>query len=114
MKIPTHRPKIRYATIFVFPPPSGNDRPVVSTTPDRLTVSPGDVVDWTIVDATGAFKNSRLTIGWKERSPFEKDPSFRRGRASRVPVARVPTGRYRYSVVIDGEVVFDPEVEVMN
>jgi hypothetical protein len=108
------RPEVRYATIFVFP---GREKgaPAVSMTPERLTVRRGEVVDWTIVDQTGMVKTGRVSIRWKERSPIEKEPSFKRARFARARVrAEVPTGRYRYSVAIDGKVVFDPELEIMS
>ena len=108
------RPEVRYATIFVFPSREKGAAPLVSMTPERLTVQPGEIVDWTIVDHAGVVKPSRVTISWKERSPVEKEPSFKRARFSRSRVAQVPAGRYRYSVAIDGKLVFDPELEIMS
>ena len=108
------RPEVRYATIFIFPACGPSERPIVSTTPERLTVRSGEIIDWTIVDATGRVKPGRVTIGWKGRSPVEGDLAFTKTRFTRVVVAKVPNGRYKYNVAIDGNVVFDPEVEVMN
>jgi len=109
-----NRPEVRYATIFIFPACGPSEMPIVSTTPERLTVRSGEVIDWTIVDATGRVKPGRVTIGWKGRSPLEGDTSFKRARFTRAVVAKVPNGRYKYNVAIDGKVIFDPEVEVMN
>jgi len=109
------RPEVRYATIFIFPACGPSEMPIVSTTPERLTVKSGEIIDWTIVDATGRVKPGRVTIGWKGKSPVEREPVFeRKARFSRVVVAKVPNGRYKYNVAIDGKVIFDPEVEVMN
>jgi hypothetical protein len=113
------RPEVRYATIFVFPgrakDEKGTDAPGVSMTPERLTARRGEIVDWTIVDQTGVVKTSRISILWKERSPIDKEPSFKRARFARARVlAEAPPGRYRYSVAIDGKVVFDPELEIMS
>jgi hypothetical protein len=38
----------------------------------------------------------------------------RKSRFTRAVVAKVRNGRYKYNVAIDGKVIFDPEVEVMN
>jgi hypothetical protein len=99
----------------VFPGRDKGSAPAVSMTPERLTVRRGEIVDWTIVDANGVVKPSRITIRWKDRSPIEKEPSFRRARFARARVlSEVPAGRYRYSIAIDGKVVFDPELEIMS
>jgi hypothetical protein len=109
------RPEVRYATIYVLPSRDKGGAPSVSMSPERLTARKGDIVDWTIVDHQSGVKSSRITIQWKDRSPVDKEPSFRRARFSRVRVVtEVPPGRYRYSVAIDGKVVFDPELEIMN
>lgn len=110
-----NRPEVRYATIFIFPACGPSEMPIVSTTPERLTVRSGEIIDWTIVDATGRVKPGRVTIGWKGQSPVEGDLSFdRKARFTRGVVAKVKNGRYKYSIAIDGKVIFDPEVEVMN
>lgn len=106
------RPTVHYATLYLF----GDDTRVRvgSVTPERLTVRVGDIVDWTIVDATGTVVDSRrVSIRWKDRNPLAKETVFER-RGVRSPVRRVPKGIYRYSLVLDNEELFDPEVEVMN
>lgn len=106
------RPTVHYATLYLFG--SGNEVTVGSVTPERLTVRVGDIVDWTIVDATGSVVDSRrVSIRWKDRNPLAKDTVFER-RATRSPIRRVPKGVYRYSLVLDNRELFDPEVEVMN
>lgn len=107
------RVRVKYATIFLFPPPAKGKGPVVSTSPERLTVREGDVVDWTVVDASGQAGQYKVTIGWEGRSPLKKEPEpF--DRTSRVSVKKVKPAIYKYSVLIDGKVVFDPELEVVS
>jgi hypothetical protein len=105
------RAKVKYATIFVFPStPKG--KAVVSATPETLTVRAGDVVDWTVVNATAT--PGRISIKWKDKNPLKGEPKeFER--AARATVrSDVKSGRkYRYSILLDGVEVFDPELEVM-
>jgi hypothetical protein len=108
----TESREVRYITIFIHPPTGKEAVPFVSTSPERLTVRRGDIVDWTIVDVTGKVPVSKVTVVWRGKSPVEKDPYFRR-RFARATVAG-PKGIYKYSIAIAGKVVFDPEVEVMN
>lgn len=107
------RPTVHYATLYLFG--TGAEVTVGSVTPERLSVRVGDLVDWTIVDATGAkIDPKRVTIRWKgERSPLAKEARFE-GRAARSPIRRGSKGTYRYSLVLDERELFDPEVEVMN
>ena len=64
------RPKVRYATIFVFPG-GAKGKVRVNATPETLTVRPGDTVDWTIVNAASDASAGRVSIGWKDRQPAE-------------------------------------------
>lgn len=106
------RPTVHYATLYLFG--NGQEVTVGSVTPERLTVRAGDLIDWTIVDATGSVVDPRrVTIRWKDRNPLAKEAVFER-RAARSPIRRVPKGIYRYSLVLDGRELFDPELEVMN
>lgn len=107
------RPRVRYATIFVFPPPARGKAPVVSTSPERLTVRAGESVEWTIVNASGT--PGRLSIGWEKRNPLkgESGSPFER-RARDVVRAKAEPGIYKYNVLLDGKVVFDPELEIMS
>ena len=108
--MPAKRPKVRYATIYVFPAGAKGVR--VSAAPERLTVKPGDVVDWTIVNATSGAAGE-VSIAWKGRSPMTEEPKpFER--FQRAEVRKVKSGLYRYSILINGKEVFDPELEVMN
>lgn len=106
------RVRVRYATIFVFPPPSKGKAPVVSTSPERLTVRPGDRVEWTIVNASGLA--GKVSIGWVKENPLkgESGSPFER-RTRDVVRERAKAGIYKYNVLIDGKVVFDPELEIM-
>ncbi len=106
--------QVRYATIYVFPSTDRKSRGVrVSAAPETLSVEAGDIVDWTVVDATGG--TGKISIKWKEDTPLKAEPEpF--GRAARARVRRgVKKGTtYRYSVLLDGVEVFDPEIEIMS
>ena len=107
------RPKVRYATIFVFPG-GAKGKVRVNATPETLTVRAGDVVDWTVVNAASDTSPGRVSIAWKEASPLKTEPKDF-DRAARATVrAKARAGRYKYSVLLNGEPVFDPEIEVMN
>ena len=109
----SQRVRVKYATIFLFPPPAKGKPPVVSTSPERLTVREGDTVDWTVVDASGQGAQLNVTIGWAGRSPLKREPEpF--DRSVRVSVKKVKPAVYKYNVLIDGKVVFDPELEVVS
>ena len=108
----TTRVKVKYATIFIFPAPAKGRAPVVTTSPERLTVRRGDVVDWTVVDATGAATPREITIGWEGRNPLEEVKPF--PRATRAAVKKAKDGIYKYSVIVDGKVAFDPEIEIVS
>lgn len=107
------RPRVRYATIFVFPPPAKGKAPVVSTSPERLTVRAGDYVEWTVVDATGM--GSKVSVDWGKRNPLKGESGSPFERRTRDAVrAKAAPGIYKYNVLIDGKVVFDPELEIMS
>ena len=109
------RTRVRYATIFVFPAPAKGKPVRVSAAPETLSVRAGDTVDWTVVNATGADSPGRVSIKWKDKNPVKGEPKdFER--AARVTVRDdvKPKRRYRYSIVIDGVEVFDPELEIMG
>ncbi|MGD9904852.1 MAG: hypothetical protein AB7U83_15415 [Vicinamibacterales bacterium] len=108
------RVRVKYATIFVFPATGKGGRVRVSAAPETLTVRPGDVVDWTVVNATGADSPGKVAIKWKDRSPV-KGEAAGFDRKARVAVrTSAKKGIYRYSILIDDVEVFDPELEVMN
>ncbi len=106
----TTRRRVRYATIFVFP--AGTKGVRVSSAPERLTVRQGDIVDWTVVNAcSGAAGLASIT--WKEGNPLKRDPKpFER--FERAIVGRAKPGLYKYSILLDGKEVFDPEIEVVS
>lgn len=109
------RTRVRYATIFVFPAPAKGKPVRVSAAPETLSVRAGDTVDWTVVNATGADSPGRVSIKWKDKNPVKGEPKDF-DRAARVTVRDdvKPKRRYRYSIVIDGVEVFDPELEIMG
>ena len=70
-------------------------------------------MDWTVVDASGQGAQLNVTIGWAGRSPLKREPEpF--DRSVRVSVKKVKPAVYKYNVLIDGKVVFDPELEVVS
>ncbi len=87
----------------------------VSAAPETLSVRAGDTVDWTVVNATGADSPGRVSIKWKDKNPVKGEPKDF-DRAARVTVRDdvKPKKRYRYSILIDGVEVFDPEIEIMR
>jgi plastocyanin len=104
---------VRYATIFVFPPPARGKAPVVSTSPERLTVRAGDAVEWTVVNATGT--PGKVSVGWAKTNPLKGTSSEPFERRTRDSVrAKAEPGLYKYNVLLDGKVVFDPELEIMS
>ena len=105
--------QVRYATIYVFPSTDKNARVRVSAAPEILSVSSGDIIDWTVVDATG--RAGKISIKWKEGTPLKEEPDAF-GRAVRARVRRGVKKRtsYRYSILLDGVEVFDPEIEIMS
>lgn len=104
--------EVRYATIYLFPSTDKKSKIRANASPETLTVSPGDIVDWTVVDAAGA--PARVEIRWKERTPLKEEPKpFER--SARVRVRRkVEPGKYRYSIFVNGVELFDPEIEIMS
>ncbi len=110
--MPIQRTRVKYATIFIFPPAAKGKPAVVTTSPERLSVREGDLVDWTIVDATGQTAGRQVSLVWTGRSPLKEEPKpFER--YVRAAVRKAKPGIYKYSVAIDGKVVFDPELEIM-
>jgi plastocyanin len=108
------RVRVKYATIFVFPAAAKGGRVKVSATPETLTVRPGDTVDWTVVNATGADSAGMVSIKWKDKSPVKADPKEFDRKARAEVRGSAKKGIYRYSILLDGIEVFDPELEVMS
>jgi len=107
------RPRVRYVTIFVFPSPGKGKPPVVTTTPQRLTARPGDVIDWTVVNAAGS--GTKVTVAFPKGSPLKGRSTKPFDRWVRDDVrAKVEDGLYKYDVLVDGKVAFDPEIEIMR
>lgn len=108
------RARVRYSTIFVFPSTARGKGVRVNAAPETLTVRAGDVVDWTVVNAASDAP-CKVSIKWKDKNPLKGEPK-EFDRAARATVrADVKAGRrYRYSIVIDGVEVFDPEIEIMS
>lgn len=106
--MPTTKYKVRYATIYVFAAGARGFR--VTSSPERLTVRVGDVVDFTVVDATGKLPG-KVSIKFPDRSPLAEVEPFERWQ--RVTVRKAKAGLYKYSILIGDDVVFDPLLEVM-
>lgn len=108
------RARVRYATIFVFPSAVKGKGARVSAAPETLTVRPGDIVDWTVVNATAADSPGRVSLKWKDKNPLKGEPTeFERSARATVRRDAKAGKRYRYSILIDGVEVFDPELEIM-
>ena len=107
------RLRVRYATIFIFPPPTKGKAPVVSTSPERLGARAGDYIEWTIVNTSGV--PGKFSVGWDKDNPLkgESGRPFER-RTRDVVRTKVEPGIYKYNVLMDGKVVFDPELEIMS
>lgn len=107
------RLRVRYATIFVFPPPARGKAPLVSTTPERLVARAGDAIEWTVVNASGIA--GKISLAWKKDNPLRGTTSEPFPRRTRDAVrAKVKPGIYAYQVLMDGKVVFDPDLEIME
>lgn len=107
------RLRVRYATVFVLPPAGKSRLPVVSTSPERLVVRRGDTIEWTVVNASGI--PGRVTFGWEQGNPLKGDsnePFDRRARDT--VIKKFKPGVYKYSVALNGKVLFDPEIEIMS
>ena len=108
------RPRVRYATIFVFPG-RAKGKVRVNATPETLTVRAGDTVDWTVVNARPPTRPAGSSIGWKDKKPAEgraaRTSSARRGRRCAPRPSRASTATASCSTASE---VFDPEIEVMN
>ena len=108
------RPKVRYATIFVFPG-GAKGKVRVNATPETLTVRPGDVVDWTVVNAASDASAGRVSDRLEGSQSAE-------GRARRSSIARRGPGcaprpgpaATSTASCSTARSVFDPEIEVMN
>jgi len=104
---------VRYATIYVFPPAARGKAPIVSTSPERLVVRAGDAIEWTVVDAAGS--GGRVTIGWAKDNPLKGTTAEPFERRTRDYVrAKAKAGIYKYNVLLDGKVLFDPDLEIMS
>jgi hypothetical protein len=107
------RLRVRYATVFVLPPAGRGKAPVVSTSPERLVVRRGDTIEWTVVNASGV--PGRVSFAWKEVNPLKggsAEPFDRRARD--MVVRKAPKGVHKYSVLLNGKELFDPEIEIMS
>ncbi|MGE0812403.1 MAG: hypothetical protein AB7O28_25895 [Vicinamibacterales bacterium] len=104
-------PQTRYTTVYLFPTGDGGIR--ANAAPEILFVRPGDQVAWTVVDATGVGTRQVSFQIKKGRDPFEgKLPPFPREFRARIRPDAVFTEPVRYSILVDGESVFDPEIQM--
>jgi len=105
---------VRYSTIFVFPATARGKGVRVNAAPETLTVRAGDIVDWTIVNAVSDTPY-KVSIKWKDKNPLKGEPKeFTRAARATVRADAKPGKRFRYSILIDGVEVFDPEIEIMS
>lgn len=107
------RLRVRYVTIFVFPPAGRGKTPVVTTSPERLVARPDDAIEWTVVNAAGV--SGRITLSWKKGNPLKGTTGEPFDRRTRDFVrTKAERGIYKYSVLLDGVVVVDPDIEIMS
>jgi hypothetical protein len=106
------RMRVRYATVFVLPPAGKSRMPIVSTTPQRLVARRGDVIEWTVVNASGI--EGVVSFTWDKDNPLRGDSSKPFPRRARDTVfAKARKGVYKYSVLFNDKLLFDPEIEIM-
>jgi hypothetical protein len=112
---PTSLPlaQTRHTTVYIFPDGAGGLR--VNAAPEILFVRPGDSVAWTVVDATGRASGN-VTFRIKEgKNPFEQElggfPRFAKARI-RPDAFRDKGERVRYAILVNGEELFDPELQM--
>ena len=103
----------RHTTIYIFPDGAGGLR--VNAAPEILFVRPRDSVAWTVVDATGRASGN-VSFRIKEgKSPFEQEldgfPRFTKARIRR-DAFRDQGERVRYAILVNGEELFDPELQM--
>lgn len=104
-----------YVTVYLFG--DSADGPfVASVEPERLVVRRGEPVYWTLVknfrDDKGEAGRARVDIQFNERTPLDAErPSFARSAETKIR-RDAKKGRYPYTVVVNGEPLFDPEVDI--
>lgn len=126
------RPQSRYTTVYLFPTGDAASPVRVSASPEVLYVRQGDRVEWTVVDATGrgGAISFRIKQGEDPFDPFEDDPQGpttsaadkRSAQQQEGAFTRVRTGRVRadarlvpsvrYSILVNGVELFDPEIKM--
>ena len=107
------RLRVRYVTIYVFPPPARGKAPIVRTSPERLVARAGDAIEWTVVNASGL--PGRVTLGWQKDNPLKGTTGEPLDRRARDTVrTKAKDGVDKYSVLLDRKVGFDPDIEIMS
>lgn len=106
-----------YVTVYLFG--SSPEGPfVASTAPERVVVRRGDVIYWSVVknfaDAKGEEGRARVEIRFNAERPIDGElPEFARLTKS-VVSRRAKKGNYRYTIFVNNEPLFDPEVMIEN
>ncbi len=106
------RLRVRYATVFVLPPAGKGKVPIVSTSPERLVVRREDVIEWTVVNASGI--EGTVSFAWAKGNPLRGESAKPFPRRARDTVhAKAGKGVYKYGVLFNDKLLFDPEIEIM-
>lgn len=104
-----------YVTVYLFG--ASSDGPfVASVEPERLVVRRGEPVYWTLVksfrDDKGEQGRARVDIRFNGPTPLDTErPSFARSTETKIR-RDAKRGRYQYTVFVNGEPLFDPEVDI--
>lgn len=104
--------EVRYVTIYLFPSTDKKSPVRANAAPELLTVCPGDIIDFTVVDAAGV--GGQVSFQWDERGTPLKEEGKPFPRSTRLRVRRGAKGRFKYDVLLNGKKVFDPEIEVVH
>lgn len=106
-----------YVTVYLYG--NGPEGPfVASTAPDRVVVRRGDAIYWSVVknfaDRKGEEGRARVEVRFNGEQPLDRElPEFARLTKSTVS-RRAKKGTYRYTVFVNKEPLFDPEVMIEN
>jgi plastocyanin len=95
-----------HVTIFLYRTGNGNK---IRTSPQRLYATPGDSVEWTVVNLIDG-SDVPVTLTWPEIGPWGKDPIQIRN-WERKAFGEAPSGRFKFVVsALDAQE--DPEIDI--
>lgn len=106
-----------YVTVYLYG--TSPDGPfVASTAPERVVVRRGDTIYWSVVknfvDGKGEDGRARVEVRFNGEQPIDGElPEFARLTRSTVS-RRAKKGVYRYTIFVNREPLFDPEVMIEN